>query len=48
MGLKNFYQKNRVAIFVTTSIVTSVFLAIAVDRLVLRKRKKKKKLNEDN
>jgi hypothetical protein len=48
VGFKRFYTKNRVKIFVVTSIVTSVVLAIAMDRVILRKKRIKKPKKKKN
>lgn len=47
MNFKSFYTKYRLPILATTAVVTSVFLAYAIDRFVL-KRGKKVKLKNPN
>jgi hypothetical protein len=48
VGFKTFYTKNRIKIFVVTSIVTSFVLAIALDRVVMRKKEIKKPKKKKN
>lgn len=47
MGIKSFYKKNRKLTFIAISVVTSVVVAIAFDRVVLRKKRIKKNKKEE-